>query len=745
MNPERWRQVDEVFQAALERAPAERAAFVSAACGDDNSLRREVELLLAADGEAGSLIETPAYAVAAPLMIGEDKQSLLGKSIGPYRIISLLGKGGMGEVYAAKDARLGRNVALKLLPAQFTADTDRLRRFEQEARAASALNHPNILTIHEIGQAETEAGGVRYIVGEFVEGETLRTQIECGRLGINDATVIAEQIAGALSVAHQAGIIHRDIKPENVMVRPDGLVKVLDFGLAKLTERPGNEERERQDDKKTLSVSPSLSTTPGLVMGTMGYMSPEQARGQKMDHRTDIFSLGVILYEMIAGRRPFEGATASDVIAALLTAEPPLRQHCPKVPAELERLVGKCLAKTREARYQSARELSAELKILRTSSQLAGAAASRSKETIAGTAALTTQIDAAPPVSELEKEAGGRRPASATPASPPYSRAGILGVCALLLLSGALAWREFSRFRNTGDEPRRAGRDVRLSRFTASGNVVTTALSPDGKYLATALDEGGLQSLWVRQTTASGGNVRLVAPAPVEYWGLTFSHDSFFIYYLSWVRNQSDAELYKLSVLGGTPRRLPLEQLDTPISFAPAGNRFAYVTPSARRRESYVMTAPIGASVGEILVTRREPGFIATYPGGPAWSPDGQFIAYAATGRIEGDRQPMHVFVANVADKSERQLGQQSWIEMGRVAWLGDSSGLVLSAREDKAAPHQLWFVAWPDGTAHKITNDLHDYDGVSLSADGQTLAAVQTQEAFSIAVASRLVFQSLT
>src|SRR5262245_27758375 len=353
MKPERWRQVDQVFQSALERAPEERAAFVSEACGSDYSLRREVEALLAADAEAGSLIETPAYAVAAPLIAGGDAPTLLGKSISHYQIISLVGKGGMGEVYRAEDTRLRRDVAIKVLPDDFAKDADRLRRFEQEARAASATNHPNIITIHEIGEAE----GRRYIVTEYVAGETLRqrlTRMPRQKLEPKEAVEMAVQIAAALTAAHEAGITHRDIKPENVMVRPDGLVKVLDFGLAKLAERSA---AALEADPQAEAIA-QMSTEPGMLMGTMSYMSPEQARGLMVDHRTDIFSLGVMLYEMIAGRRPFEGATTSDVIAALLTAGPPsLSRHCAEAPAEMERITEKCLAKDRKARYQSAKEL----------------------------------------------------------------------------------------------------------------------------------------------------------------------------------------------------------------------------------------------------------------------------------------------------------------------------------------------------------------------------------------------------
>src|SRR5262245_46869362 len=376
MKPEQWRQVDQLFQAALERAPEDRAAFISEACGDDDSLRREVEALLASDGQAESFMDAPAYVVAAPLIVGDDAQPLLGKSLGHYRIISLVGKGGMGEVYRAEDTRLRREVAIKVLPADFGEDADRLRRFEQEAQAASALNHPNIITIHEMGEAE----GARYIVTEYVAGETLRQRLTRSpqqKMEPKEAVEVIVQIAAALSAAHEAGITHRDIKPENVMVRPDGLVKVLDFGLAKLSERPAAAPEVDSGAEKTAR----LSTEPGIVMGTMSYMSPVLARGQKGDQRTDIFSLGVMLYEMVAGRRAFEGATTNDVVAALLTADPaPLSQRCAETPAELEQITKKCLAKDREARYQTAKELIAELKMLSSGGKAGEKAAKRKIE-----------------------------------------------------------------------------------------------------------------------------------------------------------------------------------------------------------------------------------------------------------------------------------------------------------------------------------------------------------------------------
>src|SRR5262245_42233699 len=324
MTPERWKKLDALFHEALDLQGEARAAHLAKVCGDDEQLRQEAERLIAAHEREGSFIDSPIFAGTDGLTNDEDYESPVGRRIGPYQVVSRLGQGGMGKVYLAEDIRLERKVALKMLPAAFTQDPDRLLRFEREAKATYALTHPNNLTIHEIGEVD----GAHYIVSEFVEGETLRDQMRHGPLILTAALDVARQVAEALAAAHAAGIVHRDIKPENVMARPDGLVKVLDFGLAKLMEgqRDGGTEGRGEGEKMiglsfdpsvppSLRPSVSLSLTgPGMVVGTAHYMSPEQARGLKVDRRSDIFSLGVMLYEMLAGRRPFEGATTSDVM-----------------------------------------------------------------------------------------------------------------------------------------------------------------------------------------------------------------------------------------------------------------------------------------------------------------------------------------------------------------------------------------------------------------------------------------------
>src|SRR5215472_5583226 len=295
MKPQRWQQINDLFQSAVERAPEERTAFLEQACHGDEGLRREVESLIALDERAENFIETPAFEVAPELLTNERTGAMMGELIGHYRIESLIGVGGMGEVYLARDLQLGRKAALKLLPERLTADETQLSRFKSEARSASALNHPNILTVYEIGSD----GKRQFIATEFIEGVTLRTWLADGRMNLRAALEIAVQVASALTAAHEAGVVHRDVKPENIMLRPDGYVKVLDFGIAKLV------EPARASDGHRRETTALLQTRPGLVLGTAHYMSPEQARGQKVDARSDIWSLGVVLYEMLAGGPPF--------------------------------------------------------------------------------------------------------------------------------------------------------------------------------------------------------------------------------------------------------------------------------------------------------------------------------------------------------------------------------------------------------------------------------------------------------
>ena len=359
MKPERWQQLDQLFHSALRLEPDERTAFLVEACAGDESLRRQVEALLAAHEEAGSFIESPTLEVETRGLAADqgttEGELATGELISHYRIIALVGVGGMGQVYLAQDITLGRKIALKLLPCDFTRDVSRVRRFQQEARAASSLNHPNILTVYEIGAED----GRQFIATEFIDGQSLRQHMRRLEVQLSEVLEISIQVASALAAAHEAGIVHRDIKPENIMLRKDGVVKVLDFGLAKLIE----EKPALDTEAPTRALA---NTAAGVVMGTVNYMSPEQARGTEIDPRADIWSLGVVLYEMVAGRMPFSGDTTSDVIAGILKTEPPLlNRYVPDVPAELERIVTKALRKEKDERYQVIKDLGLDLKSLK--------------------------------------------------------------------------------------------------------------------------------------------------------------------------------------------------------------------------------------------------------------------------------------------------------------------------------------------------------------------------------------------
>src|SRR5213596_3072147 len=332
MTPAQLQTIEEIFYAALEQDSDDVARFLETTCEGDELLRGEVEGLLASRQRVGSFIETPAVGIATRIIRNGQADLLVGQTFGHYKISKLIGSGGMGEVYLATDVKAGRKAALKLLPMRFTGDAERLKRFEQEAHAVVGLNHPNILTIYEIGEDHS----THYIASELIEGETLRERLAHGRMQLSEAVDVAIQVASALAAAHQAGIVHRDIKPENIMLRPDGYVKVLDFGIAKLAEQEVPVTTPR--DEALLLVETNL----GSVLGTVRYMSPEQACGTHVDKSTDVWSLGVVLYEMVTGQAPFTGDTPGEVMSAILEKEPPpLTRYIRHTPAELQQIISK--------------------------------------------------------------------------------------------------------------------------------------------------------------------------------------------------------------------------------------------------------------------------------------------------------------------------------------------------------------------------------------------------------------------
>jgi serine/threonine protein kinase len=438
MTPERWQQVEEVLQAALDRPPVDRAAFLEQACVDDPELQTEASSLVSAYESAAEFIEEPAMVQDARVILGDQSASYIGREIGPYKVIEQLGGGGMGEVYLAQDGRLDRLVALKVLPAYFVSDDDRLRRFQREARAASALNHPNILTIHEVGELD----GVHFIATEFIDGQTIRELIAAGSLSLTNVLDILVQVTAALSAAHAAGIVHRDIKPENIMRRSDGIVKVLDFGIAKLLEQtPGDLTTTR------------TQTEFGAVLGTVGYMSPEQARGLEVDERTDLWSLAVVFYEMLTQRAPFAGVTRMDTMVAILEREP-----APLVPLNGEpglqpllTIVSQALRKARAERHQTAEDLLSDLTLARARLETVDHARQQNVLSMLRDASLVQQNDVTstlvlenlpPPISR----------------SNSYRRYGLLALSLVLLagfaLGGVFLYRKLSpRTTTAGTSP----------------------------------------------------------------------------------------------------------------------------------------------------------------------------------------------------------------------------------------------------------------------------------------------------
>ena len=713
MTPERWQQVKEIFNSAITCRPEERSSFVSRACSGDDELRNEVESLIASHEQSGGFIDKPAFEAAASLLTREKIELNSGQMIGSYEVVSFISRGGMGEVYLAQDKRLGRKVALKLLPATFTTDDDRLRRFEQEARAASALNHPNIITIYEI----TKAAGSQVIATEFVEGETLRSRLVRSPLSLAETLNIAIQVADALSAAHKAGIIHRDIKPENIMLRPDGYVKVLDFGLAKLSE---------QASPVVAAEAPTLQvrTGSGIVIGTAGYMSPEQARGLSVDHRSDIFSLGAVIYEMLARRKPFEGETPSDTMAAILKTEPPALARIAKAtPSELIRIVNKSLRKDREERYQVVKDLWLDLKALRQDLEFQD-----KLDRSVGTEGDATAIM---PGGEPTATLSGPRATSSRSAISNISDSisleikrhkigAALTLLAALIIVGAGSFGIY-RWLNKKEQVAHFW-DIKLNRLTNSGNAIDATISPDGKYIVYVLSDRSRQSLYIRQVSTANDK-EIVAPAPVGYFGITFSPDGNDLYYA--IKANLDAgTLYRVPVLGGVPVKL-MEGIDGPISFSPDGKQFVFIRGNyPNQGESALVIANSDGSGERNLVVKKTPERLnQIFFAGPAWSPDGKMIA-SSVARFGGRSR---VLGFSVADGSERELSTESWPFAGRVHWLPDMTGILVVAGESPIGA-MLWIISYPDGKLRRVTNDLNSYRSIALTEDGQKLVSVQSQ-----------------
>jgi eukaryotic-like serine/threonine-protein kinase len=669
-----------------------------------------------------------------------------GTRLGRYEIRSQLGVGGMGEVYLALDPQLDRSIALKVLPADVAGNGERMRRFIQEAKAAAALNHPNIAHIYEVGESE----GTHFIAMEHVEGETLREEIHLKKTSLDKLLKYLAQVAEGLAKAHAAGIVHRDLKPDNIMITGDGYAKILDFGLAKLIE-PQKEFMAEGGSSEVATAIIAQHSTPGIIMGTVGYMSPEQAQGhvKEIDHRSDIFSFGCILYEAATGRKAFAGKDVLDSLHQIVHAPTPqIRDINAAAPDELQRIVRRCLAKEPDKRYQSIKEVAIELDELRQELKdkgeleysvqpqpnTAASANDLRDPRILSTQPLathTTQPETSHPASSAEYLVSGIK---------NHKTAVMLALIGMVFtIAAGIGLYKYVNWSRTSKPP--PFQNMKITKLTFNGKATSAVISPDGNQVVYVISDGGLRSLWLRQV-ATGTDVKLTEPKDTNYFSLTISPDGNFLYYAYGGTTVQNRELYRMPVLGGTPRKV-VEDVGSPIGFSPDGKQIAFVRSGLRGvgepGESALMIANAdGTEERKIAVRKGGPNrFGNLFFGGVAWSPDGKRIATIARANDPAGRF-QNVIEVPIEGGAERILTSQRWYQIQRLSWLADGSGLLMTAAEkaSDSQSRQIWHLSYPGGEARKITNDLNGYISISLNADSSVLVTVQQNQAMDIWVA---------
>ncbi len=646
----------------------------------------------------------------------------VGSSLLQYTIVRRLGAGGMGVVYEAEDSKLGRRVALKFLSAEAEQDASALERFKQEARAASALNHHNICTIYAI----EECDGRSFIAMELLEGQSLAERIDGIPMPLDKILDIGIQVTDALEVAHQKGIVHRDLKPANIFLTTRGQAKILDFGLAKLI-------RERRAAMETIGgdaptfAAPHL-TSPGTAVGTVAYMSPEQARGEELDGRSDLFSMGSMLYEMATGRIPFAGNTSAVIFSEILMRNPPApTEFNAGLSPKLEEIIGKALEKDVDLRYQTAAEMRGDLKRLKRDSE-SGKVAAHSATGFAPTGTSQASPPSQPAPSSTVGTAGGQ---VVTPRAHPSSpvlqaarehkgRTGMVLAIVLVVLAAA-AFGVYSFFQGRVEGGAQAFRSVSLDRLTDSGKVKLATISPEGRYLFNVHDDGrGTQSLWMRQI-ATGSDKEIMPAIEARYVGLTFSPDGNYVYF---VRNEPQRPninlLYQVPVLGGTPRLL-IEDVDSAVSFAPNGKRFVFVRNSETDGDTKLIIANADGSNERVLAKLPLPGYRD-----PVWSPDGKSIA--ATVTDPGSENFGRLVALDAASGEEKTLYAANGI-LTKPVWLPDGKTIALIFQDVSTNwDGQIGEVGVRSGKFRRITNDLNAYSSSTLAItnDGKQMVSVQ-------------------
>jgi eukaryotic-like serine/threonine-protein kinase len=635
---------------------------------------------------------------------------VVGKTIAQYRIIKKLGSGGMGVVYEAEDVRLGRRLALKFLPDEMASNPQLLERFRQEARSASALNHAGICTIYDIGEVD----GQNFIAMELLEGEPLDYRLARGALTTEFSLDLGIQVADALDAAHSKGIIHRDIKPANVFITNRDQAKILDFGLAKLSAE--RRMATQHAGMGSMPTSDGMLTSPGTSVGTVAYMSPEQARGETLDPRTDLFSFGAVLYQMTTGVMPFQGTTTAVIYDVLLNREPeaPISLN-PLLHTKLDEIIRKALEKDRDLRYQTATELRADLKRLRR--DISPAHASSAKSAVLSQTGTPVRAPSRSPSSASVLTAEARKHKTAT--------AVILCLLLLAVATGLYGLFKLSSSSGGGINPQ----NMTVNKLSNTGKVSLAAISPDGRYVAYVQRDQG-RSLWVRQL-ATGSSVQLIPPQAGFFETPSFTPDGNYIYYTySSDGSLNTQALYSIPTLGGTPRRMSLVPIGG-VGFSPDGKRISYVSYDFARGQTNLMVANNDGS-GEHSIAMRP--FTTGFRGStPSWSSDGTTIVVPAL-EVGSNALTTLVFVSLDGTKTST-LDSDKLVQ--EAAWLSDGAGLLIRGSEISSIHrNQTWYQPYPKGEAKRVTNDLNNYaSGPSLTGDSKSFVVVQQEDTFSILV----------
>jgi len=694
---ERRRRVEDICDAALVRDVRERAAFVAAACGHDEALRHEVEALLAHAQTAERFLEAPIGELAALVLTDDHRGSLVGRQIGSHQILSLLGTGGMGDVYRARDTRLGRDVAVKVVANVFLSDPERLARFEREARVLATLNHPHIGAIYGLEEAE----GVRGLLLELVEGQTLAERLASGPLPIQEALSITRQIAEALEAAHEKGIIHRDLKPANIKITPDGTVKVLDFGLAKVFAKEGSE-----DD---LLARPSITieeTREGVIAGTAAYMSPEQARGKAVDKRTDIWAFGCVVYEMLTDRPPFRGETVSDIIASILEREPDWSALPAQTTVGIRRLLQRCLEKDPKRRLRDIGDARLEI------------------EEAPGLVVSSSRAAAEP--------ARDRRTAARPGRFAWWAAVGV----GLLLIAGAATW-QLQRSEYFWRSPLEGAKVTRLTDF--EGGEHHAAISRDGKFVAFLSDRDGTWDAWATQVgtgevhNLTNGSLKELRNPATRTVG--FSPDGSLVTLWNRVPNSTSGGLvdagWAVPTMGGPIR--PYLKGISEWDWSPDGRRIVYHPPA---EGDPLFVTELDEKVGRQIYVAR-PGVHNHFP---VWSPDAAFIYYVQ-GLPLGESDVWRI--RPTGGEPERLTFLNSRVTF--PTFLGNRTLLYLATDDEGSGP---WIYAMDveRRVPRRITTSAEEYISLAASADGRRLVATVSRSRaglWRVPIADRVIDES--